>query len=95
MLKVIQVGSEKSVPWRERPLLPLQVAAEITGVSIASLYRFESEERLIFRRLGGRTLVETPSLVALVDAAEPWAASPLTNKAIAARTGKRATAATR
>lgn len=62
-------------PWRDRVLLPLQAAAEIAGVSVASLYRFESEGRLTFRRFAGRTLVETASFVLLVDAAEPWAAS--------------------
>lgn len=87
-----EVIFEQSVPWRERPLLSLQTASEIVGVSVASLYRFESEKRLVFRRLGGRTLVVTPSLVALVDAAEPWTASTLTNKALAARTGRGAQA---
>lgn len=70
------------VPWQQRPVLPLAVAAEISGVSPASLYRFASEGRLKFRRLAGRTLVETPSLMALVDAAESWTPS---NRGSAAR----------
>ena len=63
------------VPWRERPLLPLQTASAIAGVSVASLYDFEKKGRLAFRRFAGRTLVESASLAALLDAAEPWKAS--------------------
>ncbi|WP_156041775.1 helix-turn-helix domain-containing protein [Bradyrhizobium sp. URHD0069] len=59
-------------PWRERPLQPMKVAAELCGVSIASLYRFSDEGRLVLRRLGGRTLVETKSLIALIESAEDW-----------------------
>ena len=95
MRRSLEVISEQSVPWRERPLLSLQTASEIIGVSVASLYRFENEKRLVFRRLGGRTLVVTPSLVALIDAAEPWAASTLTSKAVAARAEATARAAQR
>lgn len=59
-------------PWRDRPLHPMKTAAEICGVSIASLYRFSDEGRLTLRRLGGRTLVDTKSLIALVESAEKW-----------------------
>lgn len=63
------------IPWRDRPLLPLQTAAAIAGISVASLYRFESEGKLAFKRFAGRTLVESGRLAALLDAAEPWTAS--------------------
>lgn len=59
-------------PWTERPLLTLKAAAEIIGISVASLYRFSDEGRLTFRRLGGRTLVDTKSLIALAEGAEEW-----------------------
>ena len=64
-----------TVPWRERPLLPLQTASAIAGVSVASLYKFEGEGKLAFRRFAGRTLVESAGLATLLDAAEPWKAS--------------------
>ncbi|MER9911491.1 hypothetical protein NKJ71_12705 [Mesorhizobium sp. M0050] len=67
-------------------MLPLATAAEIAGVSPASLYRFAAEGRLSFRRLAGRTLVETPSLIALVSAAEPWSPSKRGSAARAKRT---------
>ncbi|MCP3417785.1 helix-turn-helix domain-containing protein [Bradyrhizobium brasilense] len=59
-------------PWRERPLLPLKVASEIAGVSPASLYRFSDEGKLKLRELGGRTLVDTQSLIALIETAKDW-----------------------
>lgn len=61
--------------WRSRPLLPLKMAADIAGVSPASLYRAQTEGSLEFKRLAGRTLVTTASLVALIDSAEPWVPS--------------------
>jgi hypothetical protein len=63
------------VPWRERALLPLPVAAEVSGLSVGSWYRFEHEGRVRFHRLGGRTLVATPDVIAIVDSAAPWTAS--------------------
>jgi len=63
-------------PWRERPLLPLKIASEVAGVSPASLYRFSDEGRLKLRELGGRTLVDTPSLIALIGTAKDWTPRP-------------------
>lgn len=74
-------NSKSGFPWRERPLHSLQSASELAGVSVASLYRFEREGRLAFRRLGGRTLVETDGLVSLIESAEKW--SPSDRAAIA------------
>jgi hypothetical protein len=59
-------------PWRDRPLLQLKTASEIAGVSPASLYRFSDEGKLKLRELGGRTLVDTKSLIALIDSAADW-----------------------
>jgi hypothetical protein len=59
-------------PWRDRPLLQLKTASEIAGVSPASLYRFSDEGKLKLRELGGRTLVDTKSLIALIETAKDW-----------------------
>ena len=59
-------------PWRDRPLLPLLTASEIAGVSPSSLYALADQGRLRFRQLAGRTLVDTESLIALLNSAEPW-----------------------
>jgi hypothetical protein len=64
--------AKPATPWRDRPLHPMKSAAELCGVSIASLYRFSDEGRLVLRRLAGRTLVDTKSLIALIDSAEKW-----------------------
>jgi hypothetical protein len=66
------VPSATYIPWRDRPHLQLKVASEIAGVSPASLYRFSDEGRLKLRELGGRTLVDTKSLIALIESAKDW-----------------------
>ncbi len=72
----ISARGDASIPWRERPFLSLQRTSEILGdVSIAKLYGLQSEGRLTFHRLDGRTLVETSSVIVLVEAPEPWSAS--------------------
>jgi hypothetical protein len=79
--KPTSILASGETPWRERPLQSLQTASEIAGISVASLYRFASEGRLTFKRLAGRTLVETKSLIALVNSAEDWTPSSRTEKA--------------
>lgn len=73
------------IHWTERRLLPLKAAAKIIGLSPATLYRLEADGRLKFRRLGGRTLVDTPSLIELIDGSEEWTASDAGSAARAAR----------
>lgn len=63
------------VPWQERPLVTIQLASEVSGVSPTSIYRLAGEGRLTLRRLAGRVLVETPGLVKLIESAEPWTPS--------------------
>ena len=46
--------------------LTLQKAAEITGISVATLRRHHHAERLVFIKIGGRTLVDARSLEALL-----------------------------
>jgi hypothetical protein len=78
------------LPWRETANLPLPRAAEIAGVSPAALYGYEKQGRLTFRRLAGRTLVSTESLIALVDKAEPWTPSTRGKEARAKRSERAA-----
>lgn len=59
-------------PWRDRPFLQMKAASEIVGVSVASLYKFSDAGRLKLREFGGRTLVDTKSLVELVETAADW-----------------------
>jgi hypothetical protein len=68
----VQNSDRAETPWRERPLLPLKVASEVIGVSVASLYRFADEGRLRLRTLAGRTLADTKSVIALADSATDW-----------------------
>tara|TARA_R110002049_G_C9000855_1_gene549831 strand:+ start:509 stop:856 length:348 start_codon:yes stop_codon:yes gene_type:complete len=71
--------------WQERAFVPLLTAADILGLSRASVYALEAEDRLTFARLAGRTLVCVESLKALINAAEPWVASDRGKEARAAR----------
>lgn len=71
--------------WRERPLLQLKIAAELAGVSPASLYRFSDEGKLKLKELGGRTLVDTKSLIALIESARDWTPKQRGGEACAAR----------
>jgi hypothetical protein len=73
------------VPWRDCPLLPLRMAGEIAGISPASLYRFADIGKLKLRRLAGRTLVDTSSLIELLSTAEAWKATERGKEARAKR----------
>jgi hypothetical protein len=59
-------------PWRDRPFLQMKAASEIVGVSVASLYNFSDSGKLKLREFGGRTLVDTKSLIALIETAKDW-----------------------
>jgi excisionase family DNA binding protein len=65
--------SEPRLHWREKPLQSIKVAGELTNVSRPTLYKLAEQGKLVFRRLGARrTMVETASIVAYLDSAEPW-----------------------
>ncbi|MET4153835.1 helix-turn-helix domain-containing protein [Bradyrhizobium sp. RT7b] len=66
-------------------MLQLKTAAEIAGVSQAMLYRFAASGKLKLRDFGGRTLVSTESLVALLDTAKDWTPRKRGEQARAAR----------
>lgn len=77
------------IPWRQRPRLPLKVAAQIVGVSTATLYKMAGDGRLSFRRLAGKTVVDTRSLIAFIDSDEPWTPSARGTEARAALADRR------
>lgn len=68
-------NSKTEIPWRERPWLPLMLAADLLGVSSTSLYRLETEGQLVFRRFAGRTVVMVASILPLIDGVEEWTPS--------------------
>lgn len=74
-----------ATPWRDRPFLKIKDAAEIVGCSPATLYGAAHDGKLTLSRLGGRTLVETPSLIAYIATAEKWTPSGRSKKATEAR----------
>jgi hypothetical protein len=76
------MNTNTSIPWRERALITLPNASAVGGISISRLYEFEKEGRLRFRRLGGRTLLEVRSLIALIDSLPQW--TPQTKRTEAA-----------
>jgi hypothetical protein len=57
--------------WQDRPMLSMQLASELSALSVASVYRASDDKRLVLRKLYGRTLVVTSSLIDLLNSAEP------------------------
>lgn len=82
-----------AMQWRDRPYLSMKDAAELAVCSRSSLYTAANEGRLELRRLNGRTLVETKSLIAFLGTAERWTPSKQSKKATAAATDARIKAA--
>ncbi len=71
--------------WQDRPRLSMQLASEISALSVASLYKAADEGGLVLVRQYGRTLVETPSLIEFMKRAEPWTPSDRGKEARAKR----------
>lgn len=67
----------------------MQLASEISALSVASLYKAAGDGRLVLVRLRGRTLVDTSSLVDFMNSAEPWKASTRRKEARAKRAAAR------
>lgn len=80
----VRVGP--ALPWRETAYLSMQIGGAVVGVSVTSMYRFAEEGKLKLRTLAGRTLIDTKSLIALIDGAEDW--KP-TNRGAEARAKRR------
>jgi hypothetical protein len=81
----IHAGNPDRNAWRKTEHQTLQAASQIAGVSVTSLYRAQNEQRLHFKRLCGRVVVTTESLIELVDSAEDWQPSGKGKEARAAR----------
>jgi hypothetical protein len=71
--------------WQDRPLSSMQLASEISALSVASLYKAADEGGLVLVRQYGRTLVETTSLIEFMSSAEPWTPSDRGKEARAKR----------
>jgi hypothetical protein len=68
-------ASHDEVPWKQRPLTPMKVGTQVSGNSATQLYRHAAQGRIELRKLGGRTLIVTKTLIALIESAEPWTPS--------------------
>lgn len=55
------------IPWAQKPLLPLRVAADLLGISRSGLYRLHSAGKLTFAKVGNKTVVKTPSLIGYLE----------------------------
>lgn len=75
--------------WQERPFVTMQLASEIAGVSVASLYRAAEGRQIKLRSLCGRTLVVTASFIEFMNSAPPWSPSKRGKAARAGRAAKR------
>jgi hypothetical protein len=83
------VGAVSAIAnWRELPLLQVRAASQILGLSTASVYGLAHAGRLKLKRLAGRTLVETKSLVEVIDSATDWTPSPRGAAAVAKRSAR-------
>lgn len=71
----IRRAKHMPVPWRERAFHSTRSASEISGVSVGSIYNLAARGQLVLKRIAGRTLVDTESLVSLLQQAEDWTPS--------------------
>lgn len=85
-------ATDVNIPWQNRPLNTMQVGAAVAGVSIASLYSAAAAGKITLRRLSGRTLIETASLIAFIESAAVWSPSSKADAARAARSSRAAQA---
>jgi hypothetical protein len=79
-----------TIPWEQRPLLPLPTAAEVLGCSVSQVYSLGHRGEIELVTVAGRTQARTPSIIRLINQATPWvSASHRTAQAVAARTVQR------
>ncbi len=62
------------IPWAQKPLLPLRVAADLLGISRSGIYRLQASGKLTFAKVGGKTVVKTHSLIGYLETIEEWPA---------------------
>jgi hypothetical protein len=83
-------GSLHGVLWQQIPHQPVQRTAGILGCSPSQVYNRLNDGQLKGVTLGGRTLVTTESILALLAEVKPWLPDKeRVLKAIRARTGAR------
>jgi hypothetical protein len=62
-----------SIPWRDRPLLTIEQTSVLLGGSKSRTYGLLVSGELEAIKLVGKTLIKTPSVVALLERQdEPW-----------------------
>lgn len=76
------------IHWRDTPLIRMQDASEILGLSVASLYRLARDGKLVLKKLEGRTLVDTKSLIEVADNASDWTPSTRPAAALSKRAAR-------
>ena len=59
--------------WADYPFQTVKGAAAIAACSPSKIYELLNDNKLVARRLNGRTVVSTESLKALLEQAVPWA----------------------
>ena len=81
MAKVVE-----TIPWRERPFLPVTRIAELFGCSTSQVYAMHRQGRLELFKFAGKTVAKTPEVIKLLDTGiGPWKPDGRTAKATAAR----------
>jgi hypothetical protein len=72
------VNNKFGIPLTSRPTATLAVASEMSGVSIALIYRLIKEGRVKRYKVGRRTLVDIPSLLRTIG----WEEEPRLSSSI-------------
>jgi excisionase family DNA binding protein len=75
----------ESIPWRQRQVINVPLAAELLGCSRAKVYALQKSGDLTFVLIGGRTLIRVEGLTQLIDKAPMWTPRHRADKARAAR----------
>lgn len=68
----VHSSPEATIPWRDRPVTSIENTAVLLQCSRSHVYSLAREGHLAMVRLAGRTQVTTASIIALIDAAEPY-----------------------
>ena len=58
------------LPWRDRPVVTVDMAADLLGCSRGNIYKRGAAGALDLLRLAGRTVVSVPSIIRLLDSAQ-------------------------
>jgi hypothetical protein len=82
------LSDDSNIPWHQRRYVIMDVGPQTNGLSRASHYRAAAEGKLKLVRLGGRTLIDVPSLIAFNNSAEQWTPSKRGAAARAARSDR-------